>query len=496
MLHHLEDGCLEGADHERLMQIFRTDAEARKEYLNYMGFISLLYGEAEAEAELDGKSRAPFQEQKRSSLLIRSVIGAAAVLAMGAWIASLFFLKYETTQAQITEGPSAIWEFISGGINETTGAFRPESEVSLKTGTLNVMLSSGSEVIVEGPAEFAVHSPSEISLSEGRLWAKADSEKFIVNTRELKVTDLGTEFGITTSRHLKDEIHVASGKVLISRLNDEKNASSIELTTGQASRLTYSGKFRRIAFDQTKFQRELPQQPPYLHWSFDRKKEDGFQATGFAMPESSIEVFQLPDRKRPIPTQTQEGRFGQALSLETGKQYAQSNFPGIDGNLPRTIAFWIRNKSEDPNTYVLVSWGLATDGGTKWVLGLKDDDISTGWGGSWAGANITKKTDHVFDGKWHHIAQVFTGRVIDGQPEIIHYLDGNQLKTRKIWNPGPINTDCMSNKSWPVTLGVQLYQRPNLPTFSGLIDELYLFRSALDASQIRYLMKNNRLPFQ
>jgi hypothetical protein len=100
----------------------------------------------------------------------------------------------------------------------------------------------------------------------------------------------------------------------------------------------------------------------------------------------------------------------------------------------------------------------------------------------------------LLDGEWHHLAYVFSGRYSDeGHPEIYHFIDGVRLETYEPKEPMLVNTECSAKHSRPLTLGSQIISKPSKDTFVGDIDELYIFRGALEDQQVRSLYESNEL---
>ena len=96
--------------------------------------------------------------------------------------------------------------------------------------------------------------------------------------------------------------------------------------------------------------------------------------------------------------------------------FIATNFPGIGGNNPRTVAFWVR--TEDADAYYL-AWG--SSGATeKWHIranggsGVMRTEFQSGQ--NFAGVSVN-------DGEWHHVASVFPDGASEGE-EILHYVDG------------------------------------------------------------------------
>jgi hypothetical protein len=338
-------------------------------------------------------------------------------------------------------------------------------------------------------------TPESVDLLEGRLWARAAGEEFVVKTRQLRIVDLGTEFGVLASSSLDEEVHVEQGLVRVEPL--QPDLDPVELVSGQALRANGIGVVRRIPFTTAGFLTRLPSTVPYLHWTFDEPSDDQFPSSGVGIEEAVMDVYSL-DEGVELSAETTNGRFGGALEMSREASFARSSFLGIEGDLARSVALWVKAEPQvngEGRSRTLVAWGLVTDRGTKWRLSVKASGtrIGTIWGGSWATSWLPEgKT--VFDGDWHHLAYVYTGRSTpEGHPEIIHYFDGEALEVRHLGGVSQINTECSAKPSRPLTLGAQINWKPPRDTLIGAIDELYVFRGALNGRQVRSLYEFNSL---
>lgn len=487
----LEDGCITGPDHAELMDLLRNHPDARRSYIRHMRFSSLLYARAESIAELEGVSAVPIRTRSRRQFA-GAMLAAAALVALAAFIAS-FFVVPDRPPAAVKAAPDTVWSFLRGGLDEKHH-FLPGTAFAVEGGTLDVRLENGVKFIIEGPAEVAIAAPDALRMTSGRVWVRAEGGDFTVHTRSLDVIDLGTEFGVSSFPEIDDEVHVASGRVRV--VPKRHSFAPMELAAGQAVRADLVGRLRPAAYDASRFQTKLPNSPTYIHWSFDESGARGFPSSGTGIPDAPMAVYSL-DRKRAAESVTPvPGRFGNALRLDRPDLFAQADFPGIEGNAARTVAFWVLgNPAASDKGTSLVSWGLSGGEGRKWVLATNPEGnrMSVGWGGAWAQAE-NFGGESFLDGRWHHLCFVFTGRSDeDGRPELIHYLDGEPIMVRGAEETIPIDTDCGAKGSWPITLGTQLWTTPQRPTFNGAIDELYVFRGALNPVQIRQLIVRNRL---
>ncbi len=80
---------------------------------------------------------------------------------------------------------------------------------------MELEFASGVRGIVRGPADLTLQREDLLDLANGTAWFEvpADAVGFKVNTPDLILTDLGTEFGIISESNFLDEVHVFDGKV-------------------------------------------------------------------------------------------------------------------------------------------------------------------------------------------------------------------------------------------------------------------------------------------
>ncbi|MGK0189286.1 MAG: hypothetical protein ACI9R3_005103 [Verrucomicrobiales bacterium] len=106
-----------------------------------------------------------------------------------------------------------------------------------------------------------------------------------------------------------------------------------------------------------------------------------------------------------------------AVEFLGANSFIATNFPGIGGSNPRTVALWVR--TEDTDAYFL-AWG-SNEPTRKWHIRTQPG-ASGGMRTEFAnGQNFADSS--VIDGEWHHVASVFPNGASEGE-EILHYVDG------------------------------------------------------------------------
>jgi hypothetical protein len=498
LLHDLEDGNLSVEGWRKLEQRLIADPEARRRYREHMAFASALHAEARAVGEIEGCVPGAPVEPRERRVFARSVLAAAAVLALLAGVATWITVP-RPDPARVVAGPAASWHFVAGGI-DPGGRLIPGSRVVVAAGMVEMVSRTGTRVVLEAPSDFQWKGPLAGELRDGQAWfavARGD-EGFKVRVGALDVTDLGTEFGLRF-RPGGDEVHVGLGRVRVESIFDPKLA--VELHAGEAVVAGPTGRTRGIPCRAEEFARQLYDRVPMIRWSFDGSDGARMPAGASGVTAEPISILDEGGAVRePVLV---EGRFGRALDLGASGFGARSGFEGFAGGVPRTVAVWVKGgplphrideaTGRDMHPSIL-RWGRNGSEGGKWQLAVfpEGDGMVTQWGSSWVGSAMPAGVS-ALDHRWHHLAAVFTGRYgDDGVPEIVHYLDGRRLRQADALALVPVNT--ITNHAHSRSLSLGLQERPSdldHPVPAIAVDELVIIRHALDDGQVRTLFETN-----
>jgi hypothetical protein len=92
----------------------------------------------------------------------------------------------------------------------------PGQRLKLTKGVVQLTLNTGARVVVEGPVDFVASTPSESTLTSGRLAAAVPrfARGYTILTPTAEVVDLGTEFGVDVDESGASEVHVFDGDVV------------------------------------------------------------------------------------------------------------------------------------------------------------------------------------------------------------------------------------------------------------------------------------------
>jgi hypothetical protein len=346
----LEDGEISGPDRQRLMDRMRRDPAARRKYREHAELSALIQLNAESRRSLGTMpvSIETLRHEKRRSAAIALSYAVAAMLVLGLGLLMFqagFVSRNSSPSITLDASADASYSVASQSQEAHVGSdLEPGDQVTLKRGLIRFGFASGVEAVIEGPSQLELISETILRMDKGRGWFRVPSQArgFTVRTEHGQVIDLGTEFGVCFDLLGDLEVHVTEGRVKVVPALPE--TEEVELTGGKALRLDSNGKILPLELRASLFRREFSRPVARLHWSFDDLVQGVFPAAG-TLPE--IQNLSLrPQRHdgkevRPADCLT-EGVFGKAFSLQGDGLFAESAFPGIESNVPRTIAAWVR----------------------------------------------------------------------------------------------------------------------------------------------------------
>lgn len=498
-LSRLFDGELPPGEFEALEQHLISDAHARRQYLDYVDLHNILELEFSAPF-LSGAGNQAFApvsrilRRQRIRVARISALATAALLMVGVLVFALVSAKNRASMAGFRLAPGTVFNLTHPeGTAPESAELVEGSRLVLDHGTVELTLPTGVRAIVTAPADIVYDSEDLIRLDEGTGWFRVPSSAsgFQIRTEELLVTDLGTEFGIISHVDLPDEAHLLGGKISVRNLSG--NSPERMLEGGGALKVSDGGDFEEIESRPEDFKSSLPSMPPYLHLSFDNEEGGRFPVEGTATGTSEIRAEMVSGTPQIVP-----GISGGALRLKGDGSYLETDWDGISGAWPRSVACWVRlDVKRDRMIPGIAGWGLKGDHNTKWKVGagmLKADEslISrVSFGRHWFDGTVELK-----EGTWHHLVFIYHGRLLEnGLPDVAIHLDGQKIGLLyqggkdTATAPGGIDTETNSRRSHPLLIGKSPGDQV---TFSGDIDDLYIFTGALQDEVIQELFNKGR----
>lgn len=444
--------------------------------------------------------------QKRKVLRFAMMASAAVILIAGLIAALVLLPQAEVPLAHIKGSTFAQFELTHGVSDDGEVRWAGDelgrgSRLTLTCGSVELKLRSGVYGIVRAPADLILDREDLVVLRYGTAWFEVPKEAvgFQVDTPEFLVTDLGTEFGVISTVEDPDEVHVLNGQVKVK--NHRGVGEEALLAKGDARIAGADGLWNETKFDAKAFLYSVPTDrslPPYLHWSFDHADERQLKVEGTHRDRSRITASAERGTLRTV-----KGRVGQAIAFDGGGAQLHTDWPGVSGGNPRTVAFWLKLPSQEGQKekfcdFTLASWGIFNRGdNSEWAVRVTNclyvpgDRYTVGDTARihlFLGSGWFNGTTPLDDGQWHHIAVRYNGVTdrqgrpvvtlfVDGRPEETHYQSENP--------PQPIRTDIHSGNSRPLRMASS---RSGInPPFVGEIDELYIFEGRVEESVIEEL---------
>ncbi|HSY20407.1 MAG TPA: LamG-like jellyroll fold domain-containing protein [Candidatus Acidoferrales bacterium] len=512
------DGNITEKQKAELSHWLLTSRKARQYYIRTMGLSASLYNYAsEMQAEAPDVFR-PRPQISLVSILFRwlAPLGAAAAVVLGFWLVNLNQAKSETPNdesvAQITASKECQW---AGGAALVPGArLHKGQEIELTHGFAEVTFDSGARVLLEGPTKLEVDSAWAAVLKRGTLKANVPHEAigFNVVAATVSVVDLGTEFTMIADATGATDLLVLKGAVEASPQNST-NQQSILLHTDESLRFGHAG-VSGVDDSKEKFARYTQSvsldhfAPPteYVHWSFDETDGKRLHADASGIPMGNFDLaLKAAGYKAEVAGTHVAGRWQQALDFD-GRDYAKAAFPGLSGNSPRTVAFWVKipTNAQLSDAYAMVAWRAESKKFAArpvhicWNRNPAEGTIGvlrTDYGGGFA-----LGTTSLRDGNWHHIAVAFVpGENIDTPVQVKQYVDGRLEGEGYPSPPGEKMMETVTSLDDPATVNDTLWlgcrlglSGPRKDHFRGTLDELFIANRALEPREIVELMKNNQ----
>lgn len=426
-----------------------------------------------------------------------SAIGAAALLAIAL---TIFTLILSPNQAPIvafrtTEGSTWNVTHPEGHQPKNALSLIEGSRLELRQGSLEFTTDNGVTARVNAPADFTVLAENRIRQDLGIIHYRVPAEAigFRVETPQLRIKDLGTEFGVIRRAGKPDEAHLLKGSIEVATNYGQQEG--LVINKPQALVAGDDGTLKPTELRPDEFMTELAETIPYIHFPFDSVDGKKIHVSGNYEDLADISARLVNTEGQNETGRLTDGKHGKALRLTGSGDYVQTNWPGIGGRTPRTIAFWLRlpEGAEAEKFQGIVLWGDTRDSGGKFVVNWNFFTKTGNLGAlrfNCAAGNVVGETD-LRDGNWHHVAVVLGGST---DPEngmgVTLYVDGIQEKVSGTRYGDPDTVLGNDEDSW-LSIGRFFdVDVPNHGTLRGDIDDLYIFQSALTPESIQDLMEN------
>lgn len=548
-----ESGTMTTDQTERLREILRDDAEAQKYFVRSQMLTAALASENETglspslshdeDVDLDptksvrSKNAQPAKTSPRrtrtsSRLFVWFAAAAAVVICVQA--ARLLYLENQLEGRGASRIATVIPPSERDGAGEATssgiaiikslvdvtwesdqepidvGDALSPGRFSIASGLAQIEFFCGATVIVEGPAEIDLETPMLARVHQGRLRAQVPTAArgFSIDVADLKVVDLGTEFGISVSPEGTD-VQVFDGEVELHQPTHEKRT----LTTGQAIVRREQGEMQDaqvsperfvdiVALESKQREQEVTRFRRWQSYSEKLRRDERLIAY-YAFDQQEPWQRQLQSSADPYDEELDgaivganqvPGRWNQKGALEFKKpgDRVRVQIPGQFESL--TLAAWVKIDSLDRwyNSLFLTDhynqgephWQILDTGQLFFSVRHKADDAR--------GPQARKQTHQPvlsppfwnpsLSGRWIHLATTYNAQ--NGQT--IHYFNGKPIHRESIAEDlvvkrTKIGAASIGNWSIPTRKDAEFAIR----NLNGSLDEFAVFADALSAQEIQ-----------
>lgn len=364
--------------------------------------------------------------------------------------------------------------------------------IRLQSGLIELELSNGVRLALEGPIDFQLNSLRSTFCQHGRLSATV-SEKgrgFEVVTPLLTVVDLGTEFILDVSPS-GIETHTLNGKTELKRLPTGSEA----VVEGKAVRSDPQFKLKRFDADPTLFlgQREVARKM----LESDRIRLDAWRESQaiWNNDPSLLVHFDFEEDGNIIVNRSARSAENGRLTGPTRSTGRWSGKKSVLFKRPRdaifidvpnelrsmTLSASIRVDTLKRHNQVLLSSTSLDHGHVVWQI-LKDGSLSL----VVQGTDLSQPRRYVTTpalrrslwGAWYHVACVLDTK----KDQVVFYLDGKPVGMSELRGDG-------SFRIGPATIGNGLVRENRAADrfFDGAIDQFLIFDRALSEQEIERL---------
>lgn len=256
------DGELTDEESQQLTQTIKEHPEARKMYCLHATMDASLSRIANGQLSLSGAENnfgsLVINAQKRKMVKI-SLLATAAVITLGLIVMQLFLVNNAppVTTFRVAPDTGFILSHVAGKEIEGNQMERG-SRLQIDSGMVELTFATGVKAIIQAPADLTQTGENVLFMQQGSGWfhVPPDVDGFTINTKELKIVDLGTEFGVRSRLDGADEVHVLKGRVKVNSLRFQKGSATLGI--GEACRIDPIGRLDAIPAKPSLFLANFP----------------------------------------------------------------------------------------------------------------------------------------------------------------------------------------------------------------------------------------------
>lgn len=261
----LLDGDLPAGEVAELERLLLEDAQARETYGRLVELHNALETRFAAGTAVERMAVVPVERiisRQRRRVVKGFLLAAAAILIVSA--AAMWMVLAPEPPVSVGTfriAPDSRFSLTYEGEGEAPDGnqLAVGSRLRLAEGAMEGVFESGVRLVIEAPCDLRVLAKDRVALEEGVAWFRvpAKATGFTVETPELAVVDLGTEFGVVCAPDRPNEVHVIEGSV---EGSSRRGAGAKRvLKAGMACLVDPDGKMPDITPETSRFRTELTQ---------------------------------------------------------------------------------------------------------------------------------------------------------------------------------------------------------------------------------------------
>jgi hypothetical protein len=525
MLGELTDGSLSAERTEELRHLLASDEESLHWYCEWMSLHAdlhltlssddLVTGNCLAAAGT-GTSGPKVRSAKHSERARRQGWAFGVMLATGTAAAIFAVALFRGTPSLLMDDPAerarflqtnnatvAILSHVAGATSLTSAVLSPgvnlePGRFTLATGVVQLEFLSGTNLVVEAPADIELLTSNSVFCRRGKLRARVplQAHGFTIDTPNHRAVDMGTEFAVGVSPELGEEVHVLDGEVKLYDKNDDDDERLLVL--GDGVRMGPDGRQWSVPADNDRFISTERLMELAAMGSRDRYAVWKESSQALAANPDVVSYFNFEDHKpwqRELRQDSLEGGHSGAIigcrwteGRWTGKQALE--FKGTEDRVrinvagefdSMSFACWVRINGFDRFLSSLmlteghdvgeVHWQFTDTG--RFLLGVKAD---AKWSQDYYSDVVLRPNDV---GRWIHVACVYdqeSGRVS-------HYLDGRRVTTLAIRKHVKLRLGSAELGNWTP----EVFKDHRIRALNGRMDEFVVFKRAMSDEEIKAL---------
>lgn len=510
ILQDLEDGTLAAEERDCAMILLQKSPAARTAYFEYFEQAAMLHAEAATHAEQEEMLLALSESGRSRRIFQRSVLAAAAVLALSAIISALIAVR-PPDLGRLAASAAAETRWAVDGETQDSDSDEMEvvegSSVQVFSGTVKLRLESGLRLVLQGPAEVAFPKLERPVLKRGWLWIDSGGTdaSLLVETPELLLRDIGTRFGVRVRANGLAEIHLIEGMVEASSkqtkqqlavLKPEKNGVLLAAAGQRSDMILAQDPFpglEELLASPANYSTTILSQRPVGYWKLD---DSVIGKIANENPDGSVGQHGLEVMLAEAGVGPEDGFYGfgeenRAVSLAAGTEKSVLIMLGSSAGVSKregAVAFWVRRLPDKERQEIL------------WMAG---DEESGGYGAHDSMyANLTASgqieffmengrfdvliSSHqdIVDGHWHQVVASW------GSTSVDLYLDGMRVAQDNEFRV--LQEGEFSGRNVRFGKPVSKSYRHRMNVFTGWVDEIALWNRSLTALEVSHQFHSAR----